>query len=165
MKLSEGTKYCPIYFCKLAGALAATGDASKEFTSKPNHSTNKDSNKSAENSSKNQTIHPTHSGSSSDTTPKPESRKSLSHSTRLVYEKKRKAALIGVLTLGLAGLSVLGVGNTWRMNIFAGTSFDSGGVGFVMKCISFCLISVIVAIPCFIISFFRLIYYSIKLSQ
>lgn len=83
---------------------------------------------------------------------------------KLIYRQKRKAALIGVLTLGLAGLSLIGVGETWRNNIFAGTSFDQGGMGFVMKIISFLLLSVILAIPFFIISVIQLIYYSMKLS-
>lgn len=43
--------------------------------------------------------------------------------TRLIYQQKRKAALIGVLTLGLAGVSLIDVGETWRSNIFAGTFF------------------------------------------
>lgn len=84
---------------------------------------------------------------------------------RLVYKQKRKAALIGVLTLGLAGLTIIGIGETWRNNIFAGTSFDHGGLGFVMKIISFMLLSVLVAIPFFIISLIQFIYYSIKLSD
>ena len=83
---------------------------------------------------------------------------------KLIYRQKRKAALIGVLTLGLAGLSLIGVGETWRSNIFAGTSFDQGGMGLVMKIISFLLLSVILAIPFFIISVIQLIYYSMKLS-
>ena len=145
IKISVTTQYCPIYFCRLTGASA---------DSKPtNKSLGKDS------------ISPSKPRPQPSLSTIAKSKKFLSPSSRLVYENKRKAALIGVLTLGLAGLSVLGVGNTWRMNIFAGTSFDKGGVGFVMKCLSFCLLSVIVAIPCFIISFFRLIYYSIKLSQ
>ena len=83
----------------------------------------------------------------------------------LKYKQKRKAALIGVLTLGLAGLSVIGIGETWRNNIFRGTSMDQGGVGFVLKIISFCLLSVLIAIPVFIISLIQLIYYSIKISS
>ena len=69
------------------------------------------------------------------------------------------------VTLGLAGLAIIGVGETWRSNIFAGTSFDQGGMGFVMKIISFMIVSVIVAVPFFIISLIQLIYYSIKLSS
>ncbi|MBR1889194.1 MAG: DUF4339 domain-containing protein [Alloprevotella sp.] len=89
----------------------------------------------------------------------------LFNNKQLIYKQKRKAALIGVLTLGLAGLAIIGVGETWRSNIFAGTSFDQGGLGFVMKIISFMIVSVIVAIPFFIISLIQLIYYSIKLSS
>ena len=89
----------------------------------------------------------------------------LPNNQKLIYKQKRKAALIGVLTLGLAGLALIGVGETWRSNVFAGTSFDKGGIGFVMKIISFVLISGLIAIPFFIISFIQLIYYSIKLSS
>lgn len=89
----------------------------------------------------------------------------LLNNQKLIYQQKRKAALIGVLTLGLAGLAVVGVGETWRSNIFAGTSFDHGGVGFVMKLLSFVLLSALVAIPFFIISLIQLLYYSIKLSS
>lgn len=83
---------------------------------------------------------------------------------RLIYRQKRKAAFIGVITFGLAGLAVVGIGETWRSNLFAGTSLDHGGLGFVMKVISFMLLSIVVAIPFFIISLIQLIYYSLKLS-
>ena len=83
---------------------------------------------------------------------------------RIVYQQKRKAALIGILTLGLAGLSLIGTGEMWRSNIFAGTSMDQGGLGFVLKIISFMLLSVLLAVPFFIISLIQFIYYSIKLS-
>lgn len=89
----------------------------------------------------------------------------LPNNQKLIYKQKKKAALIGVLTLGLAGLALIGVGETWRSNIFEGTSFDKGGIGFVMKIISFVLMSVLIAIPFFIISFIQLMYYSIKLSS
>lgn len=81
----------------------------------------------------------------------------------IIYRQKRKAALIGVLTLGLAGLSLIGLGEMWKSNLFAGTSLDQGGMGFVFKIISFVFLSVLLAIPFFIISLFQLIYYSIKL--
>jgi len=84
---------------------------------------------------------------------------------KLIYRQKRKAALIGVLTLGFAGLSVIGVGETWRSNIFAGTTFNQGGTGFVTKIISFVFLSVLFAIPFFIISLIQLIYYSVQLSS
>lgn len=71
--------------------------------------------------------------------------------------------MIGVLTLGLAGLSLIGLGNMWNSNIFAGTSLDSGGIGFVMKILSFAILSVLLAAPFFVISLVQSIYYSIKL--
>ncbi len=83
----------------------------------------------------------------------------------LKYKQKRKSALIGVLTLGLAGLSILGISDTWRNNIFRGTSMDKGGVGFVLRILSFCLLSVLIAIPVFIISVIQLIYYTIKIAS
>ncbi|MBD5211449.1 MAG: hypothetical protein HDS77_09375 [Bacteroidales bacterium] len=84
----------------------------------------------------------------------------------LKCKQKRKAAIIGVCTFGLAGLSLMGVGNTWRSNIFAGTSFSANaGIGFVLKCFSFFLLTALIAIPYFIYSVFALIYYSIRLSN
>lgn len=81
-------------------------------------------------------------------------------------KQKRKAAIIGVCTLGLAGLSLVGVGNTWRSNIFRGTSFMSNeGIGFVLKGLSFCFLTALIAIPYFIYSVFALIYYSIRISK
>lgn len=81
-------------------------------------------------------------------------------------KQKRKAAIIGVCTLGLAGLSLMGIGNTWRSNIFAGTSFSANaGIGFVLKCLSFFLLTALIAIPYFIYSVFALIYYSIRLNN
>lgn len=80
--------------------------------------------------------------------------------------QKRKAAIIGVCTLGLAGLSLIGIGNTWRSNIFAGTSFSKHeGMAFVFKSLSFLLLTALIAIPYFIYSFFALIYYSIRLNK
>ncbi|MDR0542604.1 MAG: DUF4339 domain-containing protein [Dysgonamonadaceae bacterium] len=82
------------------------------------------------------------------------------------YKHKRKAALIGVCTLGLAGLAYVGVGNTWRGNIFQGASLSQNeGLGFILKILSFMLLSVLLAIPFFIISLIQLIYYSIKISE
>ncbi len=84
---------------------------------------------------------------------------------KIICQQKRKAALIGVLTLGLSSLSILGVGDTWRSNIFAGTSLDHGGLGFVLKAISFVFLTVLLAIPFFILSVIQLIYYSIVLKS
>lgn len=84
----------------------------------------------------------------------------------LKYKQKRKAALIGVLSLGLAGLSIVGIGNTWKNNIFRGTSMmKNEGVGFILKVLSFCFLSVLIAIPVFIISIIQLFYYSIMIAK
>ncbi len=66
------------------------------------------------------------------------------------YRQKRNAALLGVLTLGLAGLSLMGAGNIWKSNIFSGTSLDYGGTGFVLKILSFMFLSALIAVPFFI---------------
>ena len=79
---------------------------------------------------------------------------------------KRKAALIVFCTLGLAGVSQFGgAGGIWSSNLFRGTSFDSGGLGFIMKIISFLFLTVLLAIPLFIISLFQLIYFQIKINE
>ena len=83
---------------------------------------------------------------------------------KTIYQQKRKAALIGILTLGLAGLSLIGAGEMWKSNIFAGTSMDQDGMGFVLKIISFLLLSVLLAVPFFVISLIQFVYYSIMLS-
>ena len=81
-----------------------------------------------------------------------------------LYRSKRKLALIGVLTLGLSIMAKMGIKDTCQSNIFQRTSFNRGGIGFVMKVISFLLITTLCAVPYFVISFFRLIYYSIILG-
>lgn len=81
-------------------------------------------------------------------------------------KQKRKAAIIGICTMGLAGLSLTGIGSTWRSNIFAGTSFSANaGIGFILKCLSFCLLTMLIAVPYFVYSVFALIYYSIRLNK
>ena len=79
--------------------------------------------------------------------------------------QKRKAAIIGLCTLGLAGITLIGVGNTWRSNIFEGTSFATGAIGFVCKCLSFVFLTALIAIPYFVYSFFALIYYTIRMHS
>ena len=84
--------------------------------------------------------------------------------TYVIYKQKRKSALIGVLSLGFAGLALFGMGNIWRNNVFEGMSFAQGEMKGFFKILSFCMISVIVAVPFFIISFYKLIYYTILLA-
>lgn len=79
---------------------------------------------------------------------------------------KRKAAMIGVLTLGIAFITQVGVVDTWRSNIFAGTSMSKNdGIGLVLKCVSFMFLLVLVAVPYFIYSVFALIYYSVRMHN
>lgn len=84
--------------------------------------------------------------------------------TYVIYKQKRKAALIGVLSLGFAGLVLFGMGNIWRNNIFDGMSFAKGELKGFFKVLSFFFFSILVAVPFFVISFFKLIYYSILLA-
>ncbi len=83
----------------------------------------------------------------------------------LEYKRKRKKAIIGIFTLGLAAMFMFGVGRTWRSNIFAGTSFmRHEGIAFVLKGLSFFLLTALMAIPYFIYSIFAFFYYSIKMN-
>lgn len=159
-KLSANTKYCPIYFCKLTSNNTSTNTFTT--TQNPAKTTHQKDISQSPTATSTDTRTETSNPSSHSTLSK---KTIFSSDTRLLYQKKRKAALIGVLTLGLAGLSVIGVGQAWTMNIFSGTSFDKGGVGLIMKIVSFCLISVLIAAPCFVISLIQLIYYSIKLAK
>jgi len=67
-------------------------------------------------------------------------------------QEKKKKSLIVICTLGLAAVPY---SINWSSNIFKGTSFDSGAIGFVFAILSFILL----AIPCivfgFIYHFFR----------
>jgi hypothetical protein len=77
-------------------------------------------------------------------------------------EIQRKAALIVVFTLGLAAVPIM---LNWKSNIFAGTSLDNGGLGFVLKIVSFLLLTAICAIPAFIIYLIKLIYCQIQINK
>ena len=79
--------------------------------------------------------------------------------------EKRKSSLIVVFTLGLATLFMDSVRPIWMTNLFEGTSFDNGGVGFVLKLLSFFILGIITAGIFFIIHFFKVIYYSIEISK
>lgn len=79
--------------------------------------------------------------------------------------EKRKSSLIVVFTLGLASLFLDSVRPVWMTNLFEGTSFDQGGVGFVVKMMSYLFLGVLTAAIFFIIHFFKVIYYSIEISR
>lgn len=79
--------------------------------------------------------------------------------------EKRKSSLIVVFTLGLAALFLESVRPIWMTNLFEGTSFDQGGIGFVVKMMSYLFFGVLTAAIFFIIHFFKVIYYSIEISK
>ncbi len=87
-------------------------------------------------------------------------------SPREVHEctEKRKKAIIGVVTLGLAGVAIVGFGKIWDSNLFQGTSFDQSAMSPILKILSFCFVSVLIAVPFFVVSLIKLIYYSIMLA-
>ena len=80
-------------------------------------------------------------------------------------QKKKKKALIGVLTLGMASITLVGIKNTWDSNLFRGTSMDKGGTGFVLRIISFLFCLTLLSIPYFFYSVIALIYYSVQLQR
>jgi len=84
---------------------------------------------------------------------------------REVLIEKRKSSLIIVFTLGFATLFMDSVRPIWMTNLFEGTSFDQGGIGFVVKMMSYTVLGIITAIIFFIIHLIKVIYYSIELSK
>ncbi len=79
--------------------------------------------------------------------------------------EKRKSSLIVVFTLGLASLFMEDVCPIWMTNIFEGLSFAQGGVGFVLKLLSFFTLGLLTAAIFFLIHLVKVIYYSIELSK
>lgn len=79
--------------------------------------------------------------------------------------EKRKSSLIVVFTLGLASLFLDSVRPVWMTNLFEGTSFDQGGIGFVCKMMSYLFLGVLTAAIFFVIHFLKVIYYSIEISK
>ena len=77
-------------------------------------------------------------------------------------KSKQKAALIVVLTLGLAAVPIT---LNWNSNVFEGTSFDKGPLHILFKIISFIFLTALFAIPAFIIYFFALIITTAELSS
>ncbi|MCL2289100.1 MAG: hypothetical protein FWC34_00115 [Bacteroidetes bacterium] len=80
---------------------------------------------------------------------------------------KRKGSLIVVCTLGLAGaFQIQSIGDIWRSNVFEDTSVSKNeGLSFIFKCVSFVLLTLLLAIPMFVIHFLKLIYYQIEISK
>ncbi|GHT28124.1 hypothetical protein AGMMS49574_01810 [Bacteroidia bacterium] len=74
----------------------------------------------------------------------------------------RKAALIVVCTLGLA---VVPISLNWKSNIFEGTSLDKDGLGFILKIVSFLLLTAVCAIPAFVYYLIKLIYCQIQINK
>ena len=79
--------------------------------------------------------------------------------------EKRSSSLIVVCTFGLAALFMESVRPVWMTNLFEGTSFDQGGVGFVVKMMSYLFLGILTAAIFFVIHFFKVIYYSIEISK
>lgn len=79
--------------------------------------------------------------------------------------EKRRSSLIVVFTLGLASLFMESVRPIWMTNLFEGTSFDQGGIGFVVKMMSYLFLGLITAVIFGVIHFFKVIYYSIEISR
>ena len=79
--------------------------------------------------------------------------------------EKRTSSLIVVFTLGLAALFIESVRPVWMTNLFEGTSFNQGGVGFVVKLFSYFVLGVLTAAIFFIIHFIKVIYYSVEISK
>lgn len=79
--------------------------------------------------------------------------------------EKRRSSLIVVFTLGLATLFMESVRPIWMTNLFEGTSFDQGGIGFVVKMMSYMFLGLLTAVIFFVIHFLKVIYYSIEISR
>ena len=75
-------------------------------------------------------------------------------------KSKQNAALIVVLTLGLATVPIA---LNWNSNIFEGTSFDQGAFHIVCKIVSFIFLTALFAIPTFFIYLITLIVTTIQL--
>jgi hypothetical protein len=78
---------------------------------------------------------------------------------------KRKASLIVVCTLGLGAIFVSSIRPVWMTNLFEGTSFDNGALGFILKCFSYIFLALFLVVIMFVIHLFKLIYYQIEISK
>ncbi len=77
-------------------------------------------------------------------------------------KSKQKAALIVVLTLGLAAVPIA---LNWNSNIFEGTSFDTGAMHIICKVVSFLFLTALCAIPAFFIYLVSLLITTVQLSN
>lgn len=77
-------------------------------------------------------------------------------------KSRQRAALIVVCTLGLAAVPIV---LNWNSNIFAGTSFGEGPLSLFFRVLSFLLLTVIFAVPAFVIYLITLIVTTVELSQ
>jgi hypothetical protein len=77
-------------------------------------------------------------------------------------EYKRKAALIVVCTLGLDATPFK---LHAERNIFRGTLLDNGALSFLLKILSFLLLTIPFAIVMFFLFLFKLVYYQIEISK
>lgn len=75
-------------------------------------------------------------------------------------KSKQRAALIVVLTLGLAAVPLALNAQT---NLFEGCSFDHGGMHIICRIFSFFFLTALCAIPAFVIYLIILIVTTIKL--
>ena len=78
-------------------------------------------------------------------------------------KEKRSKALKAIFTLGISALpkAFWGVDT----NIFRGTGLDSGPFGFLLRILSFLLLTVPFMIVMFVINIFKAIYFQIEISN
>lgn len=77
-------------------------------------------------------------------------------------KSKQRAALIVVLTLGLAAVPIV---HNAQTNLFEGCSFDQGRMHIVCRLFSFLFLTALCAIPTFVVYLVILIVTTIKLSM
>ena len=76
-------------------------------------------------------------------------------------KEKQRAALIVVLTFGLVNVPFLKV---WRNSLFEGTSFEKNNK-FLFDLLSFTVVTLLIAIPSFVLYFIVLIVVTIQLAN
>ncbi|MDR0413874.1 MAG: DUF4339 domain-containing protein [Prevotellaceae bacterium] len=78
---------------------------------------------------------------------------------------KRNASLIVVCTLGFGAIFQSNVRPAWMTNLFEGTSLDTGAIGFVLKCVCYFFLALLLAAIMFVVHLFKLIFIQIELSK